>query len=185
MIWFTIQRNTSKTTGSQRVSDEGFECFLLSLRRTDTVINNPSYKSTMRLTIYNVQKYDYGTYKCVAKNPRGETDGTIRLYCKFNVGNGDTHTFSLSQVTPIKLCKTILVLKSLFTRYLLVWVGGVGMSTLIASRQKQTTNFLINNVDTMTRLMPSNCQTHSINTFCVSPFANGAFRRVTRTRPNE
>lgn len=36
----------------------------------------------MRLTIYNVQRYDYGTYKCVAKNPRGETDGTIRLYCK-------------------------------------------------------------------------------------------------------
>lgn len=36
----------------------------------------------MRLTISQVQKSDYGTYKCVAKNPRGETDGTIRLYCK-------------------------------------------------------------------------------------------------------
>lgn len=50
---------------------------------TETVINNPAYKSTMRLTICNVQRHDYGTYKCVAKNPRGETDGTIRLYCKF------------------------------------------------------------------------------------------------------
>lgn len=37
----------------------------------------------MRLTISNVQKHDYGMYKCVAKNPRGETDGTIRLYCKY------------------------------------------------------------------------------------------------------
>ncbi|XP_055296835.1 lachesin-like [Sitodiplosis mosellana] len=48
--------------------------------KTDTVINRPSYKSTMRLTISNVHKNDYGMYKCVAKNPRGETDGTIRLY---------------------------------------------------------------------------------------------------------
>lgn len=37
----------------------------------------------MKLTIANVEKNDYGTYKCVAKNPRGETDGTIRLYCEF------------------------------------------------------------------------------------------------------
>lgn len=37
----------------------------------------------MRLTITYVQKSDYGTYKCVSKNPRGETDGTIRLYCKY------------------------------------------------------------------------------------------------------
>lgn len=41
-----------------------------------------SYKSIMRLTILDVQRSDYGTFKCVAKNPRGETDGTIRLYCK-------------------------------------------------------------------------------------------------------
>lgn len=26
---------------------------------------------------------DYEMYKCVARNPRGETDGTIRLYRKF------------------------------------------------------------------------------------------------------
>lgn len=26
---------------------------------------------------------DYATYKCVAKNPRGETDGSIRVYSKF------------------------------------------------------------------------------------------------------
>lgn len=31
-----------------------------------------------------MQENDYGSYKCVAKNPRGETDGGIRLYCKFH-----------------------------------------------------------------------------------------------------
>lgn len=34
----------------------------------------------MKLTILNVGSGDDGIYKCVAKNPRGETDGIIRLY---------------------------------------------------------------------------------------------------------
>lgn len=37
----------------------------------------------MKLTIFSVSMADYGMYKCVAKNPRGETDGTIRLYGKY------------------------------------------------------------------------------------------------------
>ncbi|XP_076750319.1 lachesin isoform X2 [Xylocopa sonorina] len=40
----------------------------------------PPYKTHMTLTIHELQEEDYGSYKCVAKNPRGETDGTIRLY---------------------------------------------------------------------------------------------------------
>ncbi|XP_050519545.1 neurotrimin-like [Diabrotica virgifera virgifera] len=48
--------------------------------RTENSQGNPSYKTHMKLTINNIQQSDYGTYKCVAKNPRGETDGTIRLY---------------------------------------------------------------------------------------------------------
>ncbi|KAL3289563.1 hypothetical protein HHI36_022980 [Cryptolaemus montrouzieri] len=47
---------------------------------TENILGSPSYKVHMRLTINNIQQMDYGTYKCVAKNPRGETDGTIRLY---------------------------------------------------------------------------------------------------------
>ncbi|TMW48286.1 hypothetical protein DOY81_006632, partial [Sarcophaga bullata] len=50
---------------------------------TETIPGNPSYKATMRLHITNVQKSDYGSYKCVAKNPRGEMDGTIKLYIQF------------------------------------------------------------------------------------------------------
>lgn len=49
----------------------------------ENIIGNPNYKTHMRLTINNIQQSDYGTYKCVAKNPRGETDGTIRLYSKY------------------------------------------------------------------------------------------------------
>ncbi|EFN74723.1 Lachesin [Camponotus floridanus] len=44
--------------------------------------DTPSYKTHMTLMISNIQKDDYGSYKCIAKNPRGETDGTIRLYSK-------------------------------------------------------------------------------------------------------
>ncbi|XP_046833519.1 lachesin-like isoform X3 [Vespa crabro] len=40
----------------------------------------PSYKTHMTLEIYDIQMEDYGAYKCVAKNPRGNTDGVIRLY---------------------------------------------------------------------------------------------------------
>ena len=31
------------------------------------------------LAILNVDKNDFGTYQCVAKNPLGESDGTINL----------------------------------------------------------------------------------------------------------
>ncbi|XP_052869881.1 lachesin-like [Anopheles cruzii] len=48
--------------------------------KTETIPGNPSYKAVMRLHIADVQHSDYGVYKCIAKNPRGETDGSIRLY---------------------------------------------------------------------------------------------------------
>ncbi|XP_017794423.1 PREDICTED: lachesin-like, partial [Habropoda laboriosa] len=50
--------------------------------RATSTPEKPSYKTHMTLTIYDLQDEDYGSYKCVAKNPRGETDGTIRLYSK-------------------------------------------------------------------------------------------------------
>uniref|UniRef100_A0AAG5DD76 Ig-like domain-containing protein n=1 Tax=Anopheles atroparvus TaxID=41427 RepID=A0AAG5DD76_ANOAO len=48
--------------------------------KTDTVSDSPSYRSVMRLHIADVQHSDYGMYKCIAKNPRGENEGNIRLY---------------------------------------------------------------------------------------------------------
>ncbi|KAF7989828.1 hypothetical protein HCN44_008502 [Aphidius gifuensis] len=45
-----------------------------------SVPEKPVYKTHMTLTIFELEPQDYGSYKCVAKNPRGETDGIIRLY---------------------------------------------------------------------------------------------------------
>ncbi|XP_069162340.1 lachesin [Procambarus clarkii] len=40
-----------------------------------------SYRTHMKLTIRSLRKEDdYGPYKCVAKNSRGETEGLIKLY---------------------------------------------------------------------------------------------------------
>lgn len=49
----------------------------------ENVIGTPAYKTHMKLLIRHIVTEDYGTYKCVAKNPRGESDGTIRLYSKY------------------------------------------------------------------------------------------------------
>lgn len=37
----------------------------------------------MKLTIVNVEITDFGSYKCVAKNSLGDTDGAIKLYRKY------------------------------------------------------------------------------------------------------
>ncbi|XP_065084279.1 lachesin [Ochlerotatus camptorhynchus] len=48
--------------------------------RTESTVGMPIYKTHMKLHIFHILQSDYGTYKCVAKNPRGETDGVIRIY---------------------------------------------------------------------------------------------------------
>merc|ERR550517_1656886 len=39
----------------------------------------PSYKIHMELRITGVRGSDFGAYRCIAKNPRGSTDGEITL----------------------------------------------------------------------------------------------------------
>ncbi|XP_071533200.1 lachesin-like isoform X2 [Panulirus ornatus] len=46
----------------------------------DTMTKEESYKTYMRLVIHNLTKEDFNTYRCIAKNSLGETDGSIKLY---------------------------------------------------------------------------------------------------------
>ncbi|XP_068209139.1 lachesin-like [Palaemon carinicauda] len=43
-------------------------------------IGEVSYRTHMKLTVKSLRHEDYGSYKCVAKNSRGETEGIIKLY---------------------------------------------------------------------------------------------------------
>ena len=40
------------------------------------------YTIFMRLKIRNITNRDFGTYRCVARNSLGESDGAIKLYGK-------------------------------------------------------------------------------------------------------
>ena len=41
-----------------------------------------SYRTKMKLRIFNLDEKDFGSYKCVAKNVLGEKEGLVRLYGK-------------------------------------------------------------------------------------------------------
>jgi len=43
---------------------------------------SPAYKVEMKLTIMDAGEPHFGKYTCVAKNPRGQTDGSITLYAR-------------------------------------------------------------------------------------------------------
>lgn len=47
-------------------------------------VNIDAYKVQMRLTIRSVAVTDYASYKCIANNSLGHTNGIIKLYRKFN-----------------------------------------------------------------------------------------------------
>nr|XP_045595287.1 lachesin-like [Procambarus clarkii] len=58
------------TSGNMIVAGERFE----------PVLAETFYKLYMRLRIRGVTRQDFGTFRCVAKNSLGETDGAIRIY---------------------------------------------------------------------------------------------------------
>lgn len=56
-------------------------CFYAGGKFEPVLIDN-AYKVVMRLNIKSVSQSDFGSYRCVAKNSLGDTDGTIKLYSK-------------------------------------------------------------------------------------------------------
>jgi hypothetical protein len=58
--------------------------FVLSGGKFEPVLIDNAYKVVMRLNIKSVSQSDFGSYRCVAKNSLGDTDGTIKLYSKFS-----------------------------------------------------------------------------------------------------
>jgi hypothetical protein len=53
---------------------------LLPTPKYQTREEHDSYRTKMKLKITNLEKKDFGSYKCVAKNTLGEKEGLVRLY---------------------------------------------------------------------------------------------------------
>lgn len=47
----------------------------------------PEYRYDLVLTIHRVQPEDYGSYKCVTKNPLGETEAMVKLFGMYDYDN--------------------------------------------------------------------------------------------------
>ncbi|XP_050303644.1 opioid-binding protein/cell adhesion molecule homolog isoform X2 [Anthonomus grandis grandis] len=66
----------------------------------EPVIVDNMYKVYMKLTIKNVSHSDFGTYKCLAKNSLGDTDGAIKLYYLPTPSTVNPVTFKTERTTP-------------------------------------------------------------------------------------
>lgn len=64
----------------------------------ETLSTTNGYIKHMRLKIRNVGPNDFGSYRCVAKNSLGETDGLIKLDGKEKKGDNLLHLLSVGQM---------------------------------------------------------------------------------------
>ena len=56
---------------------------IMTNNKYETVTMESLYRIIMKLKIRNLNGKDYGTYKCIAKNYLGETEGSVELYGKY------------------------------------------------------------------------------------------------------
>lgn len=82
----------------------------------DPVLKDNAYKIHMKLTINSVSPADYGSYKCVSRNSLGDTDGSIKVYRKYNYGVSSLKFFSALSLLHSQPALMILVIESLSSR---------------------------------------------------------------------
>lgn len=74
----------------------------------ETSFKEDAYKVEMKLTINQVKHTDFGTYHCVSKNPLGATDGSIKVYSKYNHSHSCT-THELVIFVCIIICPQVYI----------------------------------------------------------------------------
>ncbi|CAM1324504.1 Uncharacterised protein r2_g3326 [Pycnogonum litorale] len=55
---------------------------VISSDRYLSTVTETTYKTQMKLTILKVSSHDFGRFKCISKNPLGETEGVVKIYEK-------------------------------------------------------------------------------------------------------
>ena len=55
---------------------------LMASPKYDIANEEKSYKVQMKLRIRDIEPSDFGSYKCIARNSLGSTEGSIKLYGK-------------------------------------------------------------------------------------------------------
>lgn len=78
------------------------------------MLKDNAYKIHMKLTINSVSPADYGSYKCVSRNSLGDTDGSIKVYRKYNYDVSSQKFFST--LPPLQHELMILLIESLSSR---------------------------------------------------------------------
>ncbi|CAM1311075.1 Uncharacterised protein g5600 [Pycnogonum litorale] len=56
------------------------EMTIVASHKYESLLEENSFKTHMKLKIFNVQKEDLGSYRCKARNSLGETEGSVRIY---------------------------------------------------------------------------------------------------------
>lgn len=72
----------------------------------ETTSTVSGYTKYMKLKIRSVGPNDFGTYRCVAKNSLGETDGNIKLDGRWNLYEPRTNAFAIPTIPLSELTHT-------------------------------------------------------------------------------
>ncbi|GAB6018916.1 hypothetical protein CHUAL_000569 [Chamberlinius hualienensis] len=62
-----------------------------STDKYETISKDDVYRVGMKLKIKNLEKKDFGVYRCITRNFLGETDGTVNVYGKLNFNLEHSH----------------------------------------------------------------------------------------------